>query len=370
MKLVEFSYDDGNWKLENLRLKDVNLLVGRNAVGKSRTLTKIAHFGRYIEQKTSLMGRDWKIKFINSNKQVIDYKISLDTSDELIGEGHIKLRAKKIIFEELKIDNELVLLREYIEDENISRAKLKSYISGEFDEVYPPDYRLLLHVRRDTKNYPYLEEIVSWGQECYGFKFGYSNRYSMASQYNQSLVSPEIAPVFLKGFNDLEKKQIITDINSLGYNFDKITIEDEHKSIPLVILSEKNVGSVPQYELSQGLQYTLALLSQLQNLISQQKPATILIDDLCEGLDYERAIKLGKLIFEKCKNSNIQLIATTNDNFIMDVVDLEHWNLLMREGSTVTAINYDTHRQLFDDFRFTGLSNFDFFSSDYLAQKL
>jgi len=348
----------------------VNLLVGRNAVGKSRTLTKIAHFGRFVEQKTPLTGRDWKIKFVNNKKQHIEYKVSLGFSDEFpIGEN-FKLRGQKIVFEELTIDGELVLFREYIESENTSKAKLKSYISGEFDEVYPPDYRLVMHIRRDTKNYPYLEEIVFWAEECYGIKFGYSNRYSPGSQYNKSLISLEIAPSFLKSFSQAEKKQIIVDINSLGYSFDEISIEEEHKSIPLLILSEEEVGRIPQHELSQGLQYSIALLSYIQYLISQEKPATILIDDLCEGLDYERAIKLGKLIFEKCKDSNIQLISTTNDNFIMDVVDIKHWNLLTREGSTVTAMNYDTHRELFDDFRLTGLSNFDFFSSDYLEQQL
>jgi len=366
---IEFSYDDGTWKLENLHLKDVNLLVGRNAVGKSRTLTKIAHFGRFIEQKTSLTGRDWRIKFIDDKKQLIDYKISLDPSDELIGGEKVKLKVRKVLLEELKIDNELVLSRQYVEDENISKANLKSYVTGEFDEVYPPNYKLVLHARRDTKNYPYLEEIILWAENCFGFKFGYANKYFASSLYNQSLTSPEFAPLFVRDFEEKDKRQIVTDINSLGYNINNIILDDENRSMPTITLSEEEIGGIPQHELSQGLQRTLAILSYLQELISNRKPATILIDDLCEGLDYERAIKLGKLIFEKCKDSNIQLIATTNDNFIMDVVDIKYWNLLTREGSTVIAMNYDTHRQLFDDFRFTGLSNFDFFSSDYLEQK-
>ena len=158
-------------------------------------------------------------------------------------------------------------------------------------------------------------------------------------------------------------------LNQIGYNFSKIYYEQ--KPIPALYLLEKDVNvELSHFQLSQGLSRSLSILIYLQYLISKQKPAIILIDDLCEGLDYERAIKLGKLIFEKCKNSNIQLVATTNDNFIMDVVDIKHWNVLTREGSIVTAMNYDTHPELFDDFRFTGLSNFDFFSSDYLQQKV
>ena len=89
----------------------------------------------------------------------------------------------------------------------------------------------------------------------------------------------------------------------------------------------------------------------LEYLIYRKKPATIVIDDLCEGLDYERATKLGKLVFNKCMNTNIQLIATSNDSFLMDVVDIKYWNVLQREGKTVTAINIQTHEALFKKFK-------------------
>jgi hypothetical protein len=56
--------------------------------------------------------------------------------------------------------------------------------------------------------------------------------------------------------------------------------------------------------------------------------------------------------------------------FLMDVVDLKYWNVLRRNGQVVTAINAKNHPNLFEDFKFTGLSNFDFFASDYIAQNL
>ena len=53
-----------------------------------------------------------------------------------------------------------------------------------------------------------------------------------------------------------------------------------------------------------------------------------------------------------------------------DVVDLKYWNILQREGSEVTSIDIIKNPELFNDFAFTGLSNFDFFSSDYIARKM
>ena len=96
----------------------------------------------------------------------------------------------------------------------------------------------------------------------------------------------------------------------------------------------------------------------------------LLIDDMGEGLDYRRSIDLGKMIFEDCEKNALQLIASSNDAFLMDVVDIANWQVLRRNGSKVRTINQVTHPDLFRDFRMTGLSNFDFFSSDFIDSHL
>ena len=69
------------------------------------------------------------------------------------------------------------------------------------------------------------------------------------------------------------------------------------------------------------------------------QPAMLLVDDLCEGLDYNRSTKLGKLCFNMCQQLGIQLMASSNDSFLMDVVDLKYWNILRRVGNKVEIIN-------------------------------
>ena len=115
---------------------------------------------------------------------------------------------------------------------------------------------------------------------------------------------------------------------------------------------------------------SLCLLIYIEYLISKNKTATLLIDDLGEGLDYKRAIELGKLLFKLCEENNIQLIVTSNDSFLMDVVNINYWNVLTRKGKVITALNKFNQPELFEDFKFTGLSNFDFFSSDYIDSHL
>lgn len=58
---------------------------------------------------------------------------------------------------------------------------------------------------------------------------------------------------------------------------------------------------------------------------------------------------------------------STNDRFVMNSVPLEEWSVLRREGGKVTVHNYSNSRETFDDFKFTGLSNFSFLELDFLT---
>jgi ABC-type lipoprotein export system ATPase subunit len=48
------------------------------------------------------------------------------------------------------------------------------------------------------------------------------------------------------------------------------------------------------------------------------KLTCVLIDDIGEGLDYERSSNLIKLLLKKMKKESIQLIMSTNDRFVMN----------------------------------------------------
>ncbi len=60
----------------------------------------------------------------------------------------------------------------------------------------------------------------------------------------------------------------------------------------------------------------------------------------------------------------------TNDRFIMNRVPIEYWSVIRRLPNKAQICNYRNYKEVFDDFEFTGLSNFDFFSSDYLENEL
>ena len=174
----------------------------------------------------------------------------------------------------------------------------------------------------------------------------------------------------VKSLPEKSIQQVIDQAHELGYPIQRIELFEHGSNLKMVLFHEENVKSqLFDALMSKGMFRALYLLIYAQYMSVREFPSLLLIDDLCEGLDYDRSTKLGKILFDFCIEHHIQLIASSNDTFLMDVVDLKYWNILQREGSEVSSIDIIKNPDLFNDFLFTGLSNFDFFSSDYITRK-
>lgn len=364
MKLTRLSYKDANWQLENLQLSELNLLVGKNATGKSRTLKTIVKLRLFLTQKVSLelttekQKTDWKISFLNKEGESIDYKFGTGTLDE------------GIVYEEIVYNQEVVLSRN--KKQSSDTAIIKNQLSSQEETIYPPNNKLVIHTTRDVKKFPFLEGIMDWAEQAHEVQFGSIHPLSTIDRYKGNIVAAlgEI-PTLFENLSDKGKQNILVGLSKLGYNVREIGIDNYGEGVNILYLKEEDVKEkLLHFDISQGMYRALVILILFQEILEKKQLATILIDDLCEGLDYERATKLGKLLFKTALENNIQLIATSNDSFLMDVVDLKYWNVLIREGSTVHGINAHSHPEIFEDFKFTGLSNFDFFSSSYLKSAL
>ncbi len=355
MKLTNLTYTDPYWELSNLQLSNLNLIVAKNATGKSRTLLTIDLLIKMISQRKNLnWGGKWEVYFINNQNQKISFEFATKYQDEGL-----------VSAEKISIDGVQVLFRHHKE----GTVVLKNFVTQQNDTISPPSNKLTLHVNRDVRKYPYLEDIANWAEQSYGFKFGNISPYSRLNEQEYDLLTAvEDIPNLFKALKKDSIVKIISDFNLLGYDVNEINVQDKVEYYILFVKEKQLNRALPHYKLSQGMFRTLAIMVYLEYLISRKKPAMIIIDDFCEGLDYDRARKLGSLIFEKCENTNIQLVATSNDSFLMDVVDIKHWNILQRNGKTITCLNQQNSPSLFRKFRLTGLSNFDLFSSDFLLQ--
>jgi len=170
------------------------------------------------------------------------------------------------------------------------------------------------------------------------------------------------------------KQKIMNDFSNIGYPISKISVIKTNISkvglgVPLIELQEVDLKCpTSQLNMSQGMYRALSLIVIIEHILSINKPSTVVIDDLGEGLDYSRATKIMNLLFKKVHNSKIQLIVTSNDRFLINATDVKYLNLLERTAHITKAFNYANSKKQFDDFIFTGLSNFDFLSTNFYSK--
>ena len=364
MKLINFSHssidsNEGKWEINDVIFQGLNLIAGKNAVGKSRTIDSLANLIKIIRQeKVYIYESDifWEIE-LSDGKDSLAYYVRLKF--QINGEF-------EVVEEKITYKGEDILKRE---DKS---TQIKS-ISDGFKKIHPPSNRLVLHVRRDTIEYPYLEEICSWADNSHGVKFGKIREQSYIPDTSFNIFPmrgsiPNIYDLFTKE----RKENVIASLGKLGYNISSIEVITSFDNKKMLIIKEKDIKShISERELSQGLLRSLYLLIFIEHIVNLQTSQLLMIDDLCEGLDYHRAVELGKIVFSLCEEKGIQLITTSNDAFLMDAIELDYLIVLRRKGAVITCINKENSPKLFEDFiSTTGMGNFDFFSSDFLDQEL
>ena len=357
MKLRQLDYkklsstkNNNEWSVDALLLMDTNLIVGQNATGKSRVLRLIDKLASILNGQPvddsfngAMSNTFWKLHFQKSNGDSLTFEFEKWMS---------YFPSEKMYFKE-----QLVLERTK-EGTSIFSNTLNKMI-----RIAPPLDKLTLHIRRDQIEFPFFEDIAQWAKQLRFFDFTAIDPIDLTSK------SLAYHPVHLLGkLNSESMDRVISELNQIGYQVKDIFVE-KLLAPRLRVVEEGLNDSLIDSEMSQGMLRALSLLIFIENVIANNNVSTVIVDDLGEGLDYERATKLGKVLVEKLKSSNIQFIATTNDEFLMNVFDTKYWNILEREGTTIKSLNYINSKAIFDDFKMSGLSNFYLLSSNFLSLK-
>jgi hypothetical protein len=138
----------------------------------------------------------------------------------------------------------------------------------------------------------------------------------------------------------------------------------------IYIVEKGRTAMIFQPEMSQGMFRALSLLIQIRYNIRKKISTTVLVDDIGEGLDFERSSGIIKVIVDTAEENEIQFVMSTNDRFVMNGVPLKYWQVIKRNGGECVIYNYGNSKDVFDEFEFTGLSNFSFLSTDFISQEL
>lgn len=368
IKYSEYEGESQEWSLDALTLGAKNLIVGRNSTGKSRTLNVIGGLARILSKAipTPPSG-SYHAEWAGPDGKKYKYETTI--------------RDSVILSESLCIDGIPLLQRG---EGGFGKIFAEKIGNGLLIEFQAPPNEFALVKRRDAVQHSFIEPIYQWAAAVRHYQFG-----SSLGKEQLALVVPDapavndrdqrqVVGVFragIKEFPDRFASCIIEDMRSVGYTLEDIyvgapigiTVQGAPGELASIVVKEAGLpGRVDQITMSQGMYRVLALLVHVNYLQLKGTSTCVIIDDIGEGLDYERSCKLINLLRQKADESGLQIIMSTNDRFVMNEVPLEEWTVLCRSGSRVSARNYENSKDKFDDFKFTGLSNFSFFEMDFL----
>lgn len=369
LKYAEFEGAPQEWVLEGLSFGEANLLVGKNASGKSRTLNVINGIARHLAGIGKLpLSANYDVEFIWDNKK-ISYQL--------------KIEQEQVIAEKFSLEDQDMLERGSGGEGTIWAAEIDG---GKKIRFQTPTSEVAAVARRDAIQHNFLEPLYLWGSSLRHYYFGTplgKDVLAVIGDKGSRIVDERDPNGVIALFRQAEKElgepfkqAVIEDMEVVGYALEElgvaapvsVRISGASGEVVGLYVKEKDLpGITDQHSMSQGMFRALSLLVQINYSQMTGKSTCILIDDIGEGLDFDRSCQLIDLLRAKAKMSNTQLVLSTNDRFVMNRVPLEEWAVLQRHGNHVRVLNNANSKELFEEFKFTGLSNFSFLEMDFAS---
>ena len=355
------------WIIDNVSLGETNLMVGKNSSGKTRTLNALSDLVAMLRgQGNGATGPVcYELKFRNS-ENFIRYELEYDMVT--------------IKMERLYMAEELVLERG---EDGRGVIKYESTPGAIFLEFEIPHDQLACYAKRDRLQHPFIEIIHGWAISMRRFDFSGDlgkTRYALkaafeARELDLSITNKSLVPVITVASEQFPgfRKEVLEDMREIGYEMEDFGImhfserfSQADQDRYAVYTTESGLEKqVTQRDMSQGMFRAFSVLVQLNYYILCGNKGFVIIDDIGEGLDFSRAKLLVALLIRKAGVARIQLLMSTNDQFIMNAVEIENWAVIMREGNKISLFNYENSKEIFEEFKFTGLNNFDFYASEF-----
>lgn len=364
MRLVSLDYSEHvtepqEWRLSGLSLGQRNLVVGRNAAGKSRVLNIIHGLAQHLlGLRPPSMSGTYDAQFEDAGR---DVRYQLTFIDQ------------EITAEVLSIAGKELLNRRKGGYGTIHAEQLNQPLSFQSPANVPA-----ATARRDYIQHPFLELLHSWASSTRYYQFGSplgKDRLAVFVQMAGTVDERDqnqVVGILRNGLRDFGEKfrvAVQDDMNAVGYSVERLElappisitfpIEQQLPAPPMSICVKESdlPGITDQISMSQGMYRVLALLIHLNYLLKRGSASCLLIDDIGEGLDFDRSCKLISLVRRKATSSSLQVILTSNDRFVMNEVPLEEWTILKRKSNHVNVVNRYNSGALFEELRFTGMSN-------------
>ena len=233
-KYSQFNKNEPNWSVEGIDEgaitfdSNVNLIVAKNASGKSKTLNAI----RYI---SDLFSGEKKLPYIypSFKFELVFQKDDSEIKYDLVAKNN------QITQETLTIDENTPLLNRKTEKSFLFFNELKTEL-----EFKIPTNELATFLKRDEIQHPFLEDIYKWSKRLSHYRFGtFLGKYHLArikSFEDENInakniraddlnfkTSDEVIRVFYLGrekYGETFVNMIISDMARIGYIIETIDL--------------------------------------------------------------------------------------------------------------------------------------------------
>jgi len=342
-----------------VHLVNLNLLVGKNAAGKTRTLA-------IIREIASLIGGNLELSEIPFPK--VEYRLGFkDKAGKY--DYYLKINEKSVEKESLLLNGEILLEREkdsvlILSDDSKNKENLSLNINK------------LAVSKNDFSNNHGISKLKEWGSSLKNGQF--TNQFEkdyfvsslnhLESKHLQDSEPSALLQIFweCKQLFGVEfTNKIKADMKALHYPIERIDILEGASGYGIYVKEDELDDLTSQVEMSQGMFRALSFIIRLNMALISETSACVLVDDMGEGLDFDRSKLLIDMLISKTYDSNIQIFITTNDRYIMNKIPLQYWSVIHRHPKESVFYNYHNSKEIFEDFKFTGLSNFDFLATDF-----
>jgi hypothetical protein len=362
---TQFPHDPREWVLEPIEFQQINLIVGRNASGKSRALNVTNALSNFLSGRATTLPFSGEFDVLFRREQEL-WRYVLAYQDTLV------------VRESLTRDRVVLLDRQ-----DNGEGKIFSEELNDMMRFQTPRNAVAAFARQDAIQHPFLQHLKDWADGTFYYPFGRD-----LGQGALTVLVPGAPPVnphdaaqtsgiFRRGtkeFGDEYSAAIVADMRSVGYRINDVnlivptTVQVQGPmSVHYLAVQEDNLkGLTEQIDMSQGMFRALSILIHLNYGLFSKSAGCVIIDDIGEGLDFARSDSLIKTVVQKAEQTKMQLIMASNDRFVMNSVPLRYWTVLDREGPIVHVFNESNSREKFESFRFTGLNNFDFLATDFI----
>ena len=338
--MIKSIYID-NFKALNdfkMEFQPLTLLIGANSVGKStvlQALELLAYFTKgkeHGELNNYLKERHWSAKDLKSSlsrKRHITFKVEIEVEKEIF-EWEVVLNVKgdkfEIIRENIEKENNFFLLRRFDDTIQIHNEKNNELLG--FTSPFMSSVLSFIDIEKNPKLIEF-KKILN-GLALFDF--------SATDQLKSKNLIVKNAQIGRNGENlaaylhqlskeDLEKLSL--ELQTYAPFFESVNITKRSRNEVEIDIKERfSNNRIDAAHLSDGMMRLLAILTLA---LTESGYATMMIEEIEDGINPNLAGEIIKTLIQVTENTNRQFILTTHNPLILDWVPIECIHFLYRD---------------------------------------